>query len=1397
MQTIRDLLSQLYPYLPTFMIVAVMFGLALVAVAVILLVVARKKGKKKEKPAPKVKDKAVAAEAEAEAAAAAKANGGAVAVQPGKSLTLKESFRRALRILRANVAGRDFRYQIPWYLMIGQYGSGKTSVLRNCGLGQAMADPGGGNAGLLSRLNWWFFDKGVVLDVGGELVLKEDGTGADERSWDRLLHLLQHNRQQKPVDGIVLTIPASELLGDEGNLAKRIREAERRAAMVYAKLWQAQKVLGLRLPVYLLVTKCDMVDGFGAFCTAMPRRLHEGILGWSSPYAVDAAYSPEWAGEAFSAVSQRLSEAQVEIFAEARDIVDPDALFAFPACFGAMFEPLRAYMNQIFQKSVYHESFFFRGIYFCGECQEGGTRSLLQGYPHFLRDLLERKVFPEFTLSRPVARTMLARNRTARWLQTVTLAVVVLWGLGLAAGYWGLHKDIKTLTPLMQDIARDVIQEEQDGGDLRSGMSFLRLLSQPSVRINFEDKALSLFGGMVKTRDADLTSMFYPGSWVSSLHDKIRKSMVTAYDQVIMKAVFIGMIQKLKDVIKTEDIPDSVPTDDLKPQFVEETEQFKDLKVFLEELGQLEHIVERYNGLADSDDLNDLGIIVDYIFDMQVPRDFFTGAQYFHQALREVQYRSLKFSVFRIKFRAKFRKLLNLVYQRSLEANPIMTSLRELQYSLDRFEATGGFEKGTPEGIAELLALMDRTQKVLTRPEYAWLSGSTLNLGPEYEKLIASAEATPMIGQDYVKKYMETGQDRFAKIKAELAMLKSRLTGPLLARKDEVVTLQLSPAVLSLRDALAAFQAQRFMETASDAYRKAAVPAGNRIIWNTRLLSEAIGLADPYKRFLDEQLASFPSELQDTIKREGRDQLQRNMMALIHRAQDIEMHAQGISAGHLEKNIQIEIKNFKEAVPYFLQLQQIFDDLGMAESSIVFSRTVDGQATMLLEAVGAIFDRDNLYVPKRDGLGWWNGHDPLSFAAFDAGDKDELRLYLDIQRRRIEFLAMEYAEPLVAYFLRRPLFENERTQNLVVTWERIIRELDKYERKQPENAITQLEKLILFDLNDITVENYGEKITVDDLERRYGNFFLQRRKQLLSDVNGRCLELSQSAFAAAYNELATFFNESLAGKFPFSKAGPSLGGFNEADPADIRRLFHMYGPYLDSGKKLLQANRRNVIAGDEVLEFLDRLDKTHAFFLPFLSNEELARPEYEVNVDFRVRKDNEIGASNIIEWQFGTPAQQVRFMGEKNQLLWRFGEPVSLTLRWAKNAPVSPLPRSGAPGMTVLDRTVTYDFESNWALVYFMREYMAAREDFAQNKKQRPHVLKFEIDTVPSGAATAGEANNGVYVEPSTARLYVRLGLSAPVKAGEGKENLVQVELPRFPDSAPELKLRSQQAGRQ
>ena len=276
---IRDLLFKLSPYMPAIVTTLLLAAFAVIGGLAFLLRRARERQRDSEQ-----------AQARREPSLAMRPAGdGAyeLAPEPLAALPLTRSFKRAIRILKLHVGGRRFRYSAPWVLLMGPEGSGKTSLAGATGMSMPVGRPAEDLEDIRPALRWWFFDQGVLLDADGTMIRRRDGRRADQGTWRKLLSLLDRYRPQRPIDGIVLTISAGDLVDSEGR-PKAQDEIGHLAESLYKRLWEAQTRLGLAFPVYVLITQLDRIKGFDAFAHAISPRMRESILGWSSPSPADA-----------------------------------------------------------------------------------------------------------------------------------------------------------------------------------------------------------------------------------------------------------------------------------------------------------------------------------------------------------------------------------------------------------------------------------------------------------------------------------------------------------------------------------------------------------------------------------------------------------------------------------------------------------------------------------------------------------------------------------------------------------------------------------------------------------------------------------------------------------------------------------------------------------------------------------------------------------------------------------------------------------------------------------------------------------------------------------------------------------------------------------------------------
>ena len=126
------------------------------------------------------------------------------------------------------------------------------------------------------------------------------------------------------------------------------------------------------LPVYLVVTQCDAVEGFNAFWQAQGEDVQKQMVGWSNPYRLDCAFSNHWVDESFKLVLNQLQDAQLELAAGGQAIQDIDRFMLFTEQFTALKQPLTTVVNSAFARSSFQEAMPLRGIYFTGRGGQPG-----------------------------------------------------------------------------------------------------------------------------------------------------------------------------------------------------------------------------------------------------------------------------------------------------------------------------------------------------------------------------------------------------------------------------------------------------------------------------------------------------------------------------------------------------------------------------------------------------------------------------------------------------------------------------------------------------------------------------------------------------------------------------------------------------------------------------------------------------------------------------------------------------------------------------------------------------------------------------------------------------------------------------------------------------------------
>ena len=344
------------------------------------------------------------------------------------------------------------RYELPFYLLVGEPQSGKSVLLQNSDLrflfGQSRLSGIGGTRGC----DWWFTDEAVILDLAGRLFTHEGGA-SDEAEWDAFLDLVNDFRPLDPANGIMLVIPCDVLLGDSPEVCAQKASKSREALLSLTRKLEA------KLPIYVILTKADKIFGFAESVHRLTLEQRHQMFGWSrSADHLDEPFDTNELRGAWDGIVQRGDTLRNQMLATARlpeALPEVDRLLGFPEELRGLYGPLEAYLNRIFVGSELVEQLYFRGIYLTSGLQSGAPiakvfldildrpgeaderdleKLFVRQQAYFIKDLIRDRVFGERGLVKPTS-ARVERAKKKSWVGYGVAASVALVSL-----FWGIFE---------------------------------------------------------------------------------------------------------------------------------------------------------------------------------------------------------------------------------------------------------------------------------------------------------------------------------------------------------------------------------------------------------------------------------------------------------------------------------------------------------------------------------------------------------------------------------------------------------------------------------------------------------------------------------------------------------------------------------------------------------------------------------------------------------------------------------------------------------------------------------------------------------------------------------------------------------------------------------------------
>lgn len=357
---------------------------------------------------------------------------------------------RWLLRLQRHLDNRRYLWQLPWYMVIGPVGSGKTALLREGFPSDIIYTPEAAR-GVDQRLYLtpYVGKQAVIFDIDGVMFEQPDADVLHRRLWEHALDWLVEKRARQPLNGIIITLDLPDLLTADK------RHREHLLQMLRSRLQDIRQHLHCQLPVYVVLTRLDLLHGFATLFQSLDKKDRDSILGVT--FTRGAHENEEWRTELntfWQTWCDRMNQALPDLMLTQEHM--RSSLFSFSRQMQGCREYLVALLDGLLEGE--NMDVMLRGVYLTSSLQRGQMDDifmqsaarqyrlggspltawpLVDSAPYFTRSLFVQALLAEPNLAGE-SRSWLTRSRRRMTLFSAVGGVATLL---LITGWHHYYKD--------------------------------------------------------------------------------------------------------------------------------------------------------------------------------------------------------------------------------------------------------------------------------------------------------------------------------------------------------------------------------------------------------------------------------------------------------------------------------------------------------------------------------------------------------------------------------------------------------------------------------------------------------------------------------------------------------------------------------------------------------------------------------------------------------------------------------------------------------------------------------------------------------------------------------------------------------------------------------------------
>ncbi|MBR1735265.1 MAG: hypothetical protein IJ730_07500, partial [Alphaproteobacteria bacterium] len=682
-------------------------------------------------------------------------------------------FLQVLEIIKNTTYDIRWRYKLPCLMMIGPEKSGKSTILNSLKFEHLTSDE-------LTPM-WTLFKKGAIFEMP-----KPDISEKESTFWSFLAELFIFIRPRRPLDGLILTLPADMLLSESVDI-------ETYAKDIFSKIFNFQHDLNFRLPIYLMITKSDIIPGFANFAHLLNHQSKQQIFGWSNPNSINTAFSSSYIHDIFQTINSGIRKA-ILLFSKQQKFITDDLKEAvlFETYINQLKDSLSTYLNTMFQAQNPSDGLILRGVYFVGRHKElEASENLLEPsalspkpYSHidlkressyndelyFLQDLFGEKIFKEHNIAYPLRNDAIDMTKTIFRNKLIFAGFSIFVSVGWFYANFHMREKIHNYFRTFNSIKTMMLKLQQMEGHLSD--------KKDQIQLNKQTK--SLLQSMPIISRFEFTSLFIPQTWFSRLYKNMTDTVSLVFDSVVIKTMFIDLNMNTKNIIGGTDKDEIYQQYENQDLFdVSSFATFRRLKDFTDKIADLKKLTREYNSIRNLEDRKNLLDLTSSIF-----KDKFDIVEEMrsHSPNKKILPPQFELKLFKEQIESRLAENFNLfikeVFNGTIEKifSNICEDINKLANASKQASITY-----TTADLARVYQKTELLADIMKNKNFAWRSAAHFMPSKEYAGMVDTLNASEIVSLDLIKDLLRSAEIEFQKFKEKIRSFETKMTGAIIA----------------------------------------------------------------------------------------------------------------------------------------------------------------------------------------------------------------------------------------------------------------------------------------------------------------------------------------------------------------------------------------------------------------------------------------------------------------------------------------------------------------------------------------------------------------------------------------------------------------------------------------